>query len=188
MTDKKEDWWGFEGEEKAEKVSDFYKMKTGENKLRVLTQFERVNQLSVGEYPNAELKGMVDDYYVPKAGESVTTQGWAWAIVRETGEIKIFKASKGILKLLSTLRANDEYAFDDFPMPYDVTIHNTGEGPNRYSITAARKNSPVTEVELAELEKKTPIADIISKIKEKKGTVIVKEAIDYPQPEGEIPF
>lgn len=184
------EWWEFEGETKEKGESDFYKMKTGDNKVRILTQFERVDQLFVGEYPNSKPMGMVSESYVPKEGESVNTQGWAWAVIRETGEVKILPVSRGCLKLLAQLRASEGYEFDDFPMPYDVNIKNTGEGPNRYSVVAARSNTPVTKEELETLEKKPEISSIISKIKGKKdGKVTKVEPIDYPEEDtSEIPF
>ncbi len=163
------EWWG--EEDKKEQVSDFYKMKIGENKVRVLTQFERVDSVFQGEYPNSKFVGHVEEDYKLKGGEKVSTQGWAWGIDRTTGEMKIMQFSKAILGLINKLKSDEEYTFDNFPMPYDITIHNTGEGPSRYSITASRKNTDVTEDEVAELEKKTSIRDIISKIKEKKADV-----------------
>lgn len=206
MAQQKE-WWE-EFPETENQQSDFHKIGVGDTKVRILTQFEKVNQLFEGEYPNSKYVGMVDDLYAPKKGESVNVQGWAWAIVKEekgpkdatakaVGEIKILQVGKGILKLLAQLRGNEEYAFDDFPMPYDVTIHNTGDGPTRYSITASRKNTEVEASDLAELEKKTPIADIIKRIRDKKeGKAIervepIKEGIAYPEESinlDDIPF
>jgi len=190
MTNNK-DWFEDEGEAKQE--SDFYKMKVGDNKVRVLTQFERVDQLFEGEYPNGKYAGMVDEEYRAKGSEKVSTQGWAWGVDRETGGVKIMQFGRGILKLIAGLRASDEYAFNEYPMPYDITIKNTGEGPARYSIVAARKNTEITEDEQVELDKKTAISDIIKKIKEKGGNTDNKaenkaEAGTYPQPEGDIAF
>lgn len=195
-------WWeDFPESESQNRESDFHKLKVGENKVRILTQFEKANQLYEGVYPNSKYLGLVEDDYVPKKGEEVVVQGWAWAVIRETGELKILQVGKGILKLLAQLRANEEYAFEDFPMPYDVNIHNTGDGPTRYSITAARKNSEVSPEEVAELEKKTPVENIIKRIKEKAGGKVLervapevkaaKEPIEYPADEinpDDIPF
>ena len=181
------EWWEFEEEE--EKKGGFYKLKVGDNKLRILTAFERVDQLFEGMYPNGKYVRMVDENYVTKGEENVNTQGWAWAIDRETGDMVILQVGRGVLKALATLRADDEYAFDDFPMPYDVNIKNTGEGPARYSVVASRKNTPITEEEMTELGAKTPISEILTKIKEKAGTVVEKTKIDYSEDaEGVIPF
>lgn len=180
-------WYEFE-ESATDKKSDFYKMKVGDNKVRVLSEFVRVDKLYKGEYPNNEYVGIIEENEKVPAGHTVKTEGWAWAIDRESGSLKILTVGRGILKLLAQFRSNEEYAFDDFPMPYDVTIHNTGEGPNRYSITPARKNTPVTDEELADLETKTPVAEIISKMKDKKSKVV--ETVDYPDasPYDNAPF
>ena len=166
-----------------EKKSDFMKIGVGDTKLRVLTSFEPVYKLYKGEYPNNEFVGYVEENKAVD-GHEVRLEGWAWVIERSTGEVKLLTVGRGILKLLAQLRSNDEYAFDEFPMPYDITIKNTGDGPNRYSITAARKNTPITEAETALLAEKTPVSEIISKMKEKaaKGQPNKRS---YPTPEEE---
>lgn len=180
MTDKP--WYEFE-ESASDKKSDFYNMKVGDNKVRILTEFGRVDKLYSEPYnpvKKGEYLGVVDENYRPQGTESIATEGWAWAIDRETEEFKILTVGRGILKALAALKVDSEYAFDEFPMPYDVNIKNTGEGPARYSITPARKNTELTEAELADLETKTPIAEIISKMKDKK-TKAVPEALEYPE-------
>ena len=175
MTDelKKKEWW----EEASDNAgSDFYDLKVGSSRVRVLTRFERVNSLFQGVYPNSKYIGKVDDNYVPKDNEKVNVQGWAWIIDRATGELKIAQFGRAILTAITALKNNPDYAFDDFPMPYDITINNTGEGANRYTITPARQNTEVTEEEMAQLNKKKTIADIIVAIDNKQ-----KKSPDYPE-------
>jgi hypothetical protein len=166
-------WWE---NESSDNGSDFYEMKVGQNKMRILTQFERVNSLFQGEFPNSKYVGKVADTYVPKAGETVTLQGWAWIIDRETGELKIGQFGKAILTQITALKNNPEYAFETMPMPYDITINNTGEGANRYSITPARQNTDITEVEMTALNKKKSIADILLAMENKQSKLV-----DYPE-------
>lgn len=181
---KTKEWW----EEGETKTNDFYKMIVGDNKIRIVTQFERVDQLFKGVFPDSEYVGMVDESYKPKADEKVATQGWAWGIDRATGEFKIMQLSKAVLKLITQLRSSEDYAFDEFPMPYDITIHNTGVGANRYTITAARKNVELTEEEQERVKTLTPVSEIIAKMKDKAEKTPKK--VDYPEsnPEDVIPF
>ena len=184
--DNNKKWW--ESAEDSNSDSDFFKIPVGDTRVRILTSFVRVNQLSKGEYPNADLLGMVDDTYQAAKDEKVSTQGWAWAIIRATGEIKILTLGTSILKALTTLKMNPEYTFDDLP-PYDIIIHNTGVGGDRYSIMAARQNTEVTAEEVAELNKKKAIADIIELIKNKKHGKPVEAPVDYPKEDSSnIPF
>jgi len=191
MTNK--EWWN--EETASENTSDFLKLKVGDTKLRVLTNFTKVLTLFRGVYPNSKYAGHVADSYVPKEGESVQLSGWAWVIDRETGDLKIAQFGKGILSSLTQLKTDPEYSYDGFPMPYDVTIKNTGDGPNRYSIIPARQNTDVTEAEMNMLNKQKSIKDIISAIVEKqnKGGEVsqAKPEIAYPTEEinpNDIPF
>jgi hypothetical protein len=122
-----------------------------------------------GEYPNSKYVGKVEDTYTPKAGEKVNIQGWAWIIDRETSELKIGQFGKAILTQITALKNNPEYAFDGFPMPFDITINNTGEGANRYSITPARQNTDITTEEMEALNKKKTVADILLAMENKQG-------------------
>lgn len=171
------DNWGFETEEK---VSDYYNFKEGDTKLRVLTQPVGVRQyFKDGKYTT------VDDKYL--GPEKVSTKGWAWCVIRETGELKIVKFPYSVIKKVQAFMVDEDYAFDGFPMPYDLKITATGEGlERRYDVVPSPKLTPVTKEESAELEKKTPVADIVNKMKERAG---VKLTPDYPEHDGgEIPF
>jgi len=187
----KVDSWGFPINDKEKKDSDFFKLKDkikdgdGDTKLRVLTQPVPVYKLTKGDYPKAEDLGYVDENYRPKEGEKVSIKGWVWAAVRGETDLKIVTLPYSVISLIQQLRSNDEYAFDEFPMPYDITIHNTGEGANRYSVTAARKNTPVTTAELEALVLKTPITDIIRKMKDKKEGKAPEVKV-MPEPTEEI--
>lgn len=167
-------WWE---EQTNDSGSDFYEMKVGANKMRILTQFERVNSLFQGVFPNSKYVGKVGDEYVPKEGEKVNLQGWAWIIDRTSGELKIAQFGKAILTQITALKNNPDYAFDGFPMPFDLTINNTGEGANRYSITPARQNTEITADEMAQLNKKKTISQIIQAIDDKQSG----KKVAYPE-------
>lgn len=199
------DEWGFPKSEggAGKGDSDFYKLKdktkdgVGDTKIRILTQPVAVYKLRRGVYPKTEDLGYVDESCVPAKDESIDIKGWVWAIVRGEEEPKIITLPYSVVGLVQQLRTNEEYGFESFPMPYDITIHNTGEGPSRYSITAARKNTEVLPEELALLEKKTPIADIVRRIKDKQsGKALERVApeagkVEYPEENiniDDIPF
>ena len=181
-------WW--ESSEVTEgSTNDFYEVKVGDQKLRILTKFERVLILYKGVFPNSKYVGQVDDSYKPAPDESVTLQGWAWGIVRETGEMKILQFGKSILQKITTLKNNPEYKFEGFPMLYDITLSNTGDGPNRYSITPARQNTDITSEEMEKLNKVKPIAEIITKIRNKQDEKAnPSKPVEYPKSDGQPTF
>lgn len=171
--------WGFPVEEK---VSDYFNFKEGETKLRVLTQPVGVRQyFKDGRYVT------VDEKY--QGPEKVSTKGWAWCSIRPDGGLKIVKFPHSVIKKVQGFMVDDDWAFDGFPMPYDLTIKKSGEGlESRYEVVPSPKMTPVTEEEKEGLAKKTPIADIIKKMKEKAG--VSSDKVAYPENEndGDIPF
>jgi len=172
------DNWGFPEEKKE---SEYFNFKEGETKLRVLTRPVAVKQyFRDGQYV------LVDEKY--QGPEKASTKGWAWCAVRPNNEIKIVKFPFSVIKQIQAFMVDDEYAFEGFPMPYDLKVTVTGEGmERRYSVIASPKVTPVTDEEKAELEKKTPIAQIINKMKEKAG---LSTGIEYPErdEDEQIPF
>lgn len=149
----------------ANKTSDFYKLKEGSNRMRILTDFTRVESINQGKV----YKGILTPSNRPQEGDSVALKGWAWAIIRESGELGIVQFGKTILGLLSAYKINPEYTFDGFPMPYDVDIQAKGAGTKEveYAVVPARQNSEVTPEEMEMLNKKTPIREIVQKITDK---------------------
>ena len=172
-----------EVEERTSSESDFFVIKTGKNTVRILSDFVKVENVFKGEYPNSKYQGIKTPERTLESDEKSTLQGWAWLLDRATGEVKIGQFGSSILKALGGLKNDPEYAFTSFPMPYDITITNTGEGANRYSIIAARQNTEVKEEEMTLLNKKKTIADIVGAIVDKQSgkTTDSVEAVDYPQ-------
>lgn len=172
-----------EMEEKAKLDSDFFTIRVGKNPVRVLSDFVKVENIFKGQYPNSKYKGILTAGYQLASDEAVTMQGWAWIIDRETGELKIGQFGKNILGAIVALKKDPEYAFGEFPMPYDITISNTGEGASRYSVIAARTNTPVTDAEMAALNKKKSIADIVAAIvdKQNKPAETANTTVYYPE-------
>jgi len=102
--------------------------------------------------------------------------------------VKIVKFGSGILSSLAKLKNEGEYSWGDMPMPFDITLSNSGNGPARYTVTPARSNTELTAAEKEILSKKKPIEAIVQAIvdkQSKKGG----EAPVYPESNGdEIPF
>lgn len=175
------DKWGevekLEKEKREE--GDFYKFQEGANKLRILTDFFGVNTIRRGN----EFAGQVTVKNPALEGDQVTFKGWAWAIIRETGELKIVQLSKTLLLQVYSLKKDSDYQFDGYPMPYDITINATGAGTKevKYSVTPARQNTDVTEEEMAQLVKKKSILDIIKAIQDKQDGNKPDAEVAYPE-------
>lgn len=92
-----------------------------------------------------------------------------YVIDRRDGKIKTFFMPHTIYKSIEALQANPDYEFDEVPMPYDMTIHAKGAKTKdvEYSIIPARKETPLTKEELAELASLTAIEEVQEALYEK---------------------
>ena len=147
--------------------SSWYKPIEGDNKMRILsTPWINVSRYKYGacydgaEYCKKENLGKTD---------SLSYKWLTWIIDRTDGKQKLYNMPFSVTKALTALKTNEEYCFDDFPMPYDVTICVKGAGTKEveYSIVPSRKEAPVTADELQELSKQSPVEDVIEAMKEK---------------------
>lgn len=188
-------------EKTNDKESDFIKFPVGDIKIRILTDFTQTWSLYEGEYPNAKYVRMLPHYEKPTKGQTIKTSGWAWALIRggkETSDyLKIVQFPYSLLKELGAMKSDPDWAFEEFPMEYDLTVGNTGEGGNRYSLRGSPKRTPVDNSVLTQLGEKKPCADIVKAILDKQESKnpakagAVAKTYEYPSEDinpNEIPF
>jgi hypothetical protein len=117
----------------------------------------------------------------------------------ETGQFEIFDMSNPVASALRELMDSDEYGFKEFPMPYDITItvKDAGKTTVEYFVTAARKNTEISEDVMTEYSKLTPMVQIKERLENKQkakieGTDVQDSGgVDYPEEEidpNDIPF
>lgn len=171
--------------------SQWYKLKEGTNRMRIMTDFFKVENINRGK----TYGGIISEFNKPIKDDKVTTKAWSWAIVRgEVDEFKIVQFGKTILGQLVELKNSSEYSFDGFPMSFDIDIKAKGAGTMEveYTIIPARQNTDVTQAEMEALNKLKTIPEIVAKIIEKQdGKVSSAKGIEYPKEEinpADIPF
>lgn len=116
-----------------------------------------------------------DPKLVKKPSRPNTNVKWTvWGLVRATGELAIVDLTNSVAEKLLNFMRSDEYSFKAFPMPYDINIKvtkkkvaNPGPKDIEYDVIASRKDTPVTEEELKELERKAPISQIMERMQAK---------------------
>jgi hypothetical protein len=155
---------------------DYFKPREGANRVRLVSELLR----HPGSY-----KG---------------TPNFKWltrVIDREDGKVKVWFMPHTIFKAIRDLQQTEDYAFEDIPMPYDLTVNakNAGTKEVEYSVVPARKNTPLTAVELNLVDALKPLAEIQTAIRAKedrqqdetRAPLHVVDAASHFDPD-EIPF
>ena len=138
---------------------DFLTLKQGENKIRVVSEFEPFE---------SEFQG------------KMKTRFMGYVIDRVDGTIKPLTIGSQIFGQLGELSLSSEYGFNGLP-PYDVIIKKSGEGiDTEYTVLAARQNTELTEAEQLLIEDLKPISDIVNRMQEKNPTKFSKKEIVLP--------
>lgn len=130
-------------------TGDYLKFKEGPNRFRLLTEC------------------------LPHPGEYKGTKNFKWlcyVVDRRDNKVKPLFMPHTVYKQIAALQISDDYFFSDVPMPYDVTVHADGAGTKevKYSVMPAKRETPLTTAELAELDKAKPLADLQKALKEKR--------------------
>ena len=138
---------------------DFMALKQGENKVRIISEFEPFE---------SEFQG------------KMKTRFMGYVIDRVDGQIKPLTIGSQIFGKLGELSLSSEYGFQGLP-PYDVTIKKSGEGiDTEYEVFAARKNTDLTEAEEILIKDLKPVVDIIESMQKKNPSKFVKPELVTP--------
>jgi hypothetical protein len=150
--------------------NDFWKPSEGANKIRILCEpqlLARRFQYGIC-YQGA--------WYCQKEnipeGERLTIRYLTWIIDRADGNFYLYEMPWKVIQQLAQIQkdeAGQGFAFEEFPMPYDCSLHvqNAGKKEAVYTLTPDRKDTPLTQQEKDTLEDCTAPADIIEKMKDK---------------------
>jgi hypothetical protein len=129
--------------------SDFFVIQPGENKLRLVSEFEERFVHWDAEANRSISVKSIDDL---RNGEEPRRRYIAYAIDRADGQIKMLEVGASVIKQLQELQASDDYKFDSIPA-YDLTIKKTGQKlDTRYNLIPARENSELTTEETLAIE------------------------------------
>ena len=112
---------------------DYLKLKAGPNRFRLMSEC------------------------LPHEGEYQGKKNFKWlcyVLDRVDGKVKLFFMPHRIYKQIAEFQHSEEYAFDDVPMPYDLTLTadaKVGTKDVTYALTPARSNKPLTPEELGDI-------------------------------------
>jgi hypothetical protein len=127
---------------------DYFKLKEGKNRFRLMSEC----LAHPGEYKGAK-----------------NFKWLCYVLDRLDGKVKPFFMAHTIYKQIEALQTDDDYAFNDVPMPYDVTVNAKGAGTKEveYAVipSPARKALIIEEQEA--LDDMQPLAELQKKLREK---------------------
>lgn len=195
----------------------YYTMKEGDNKLRILTEpKKKVSRWGYGicyeGAPYCSKEQLEKEYQekiqaalaegkkaddVDRVSLSIKFMCWAWDIA--DNRVVLLEIPLGIANTMIENKKSEEAGWDGWPMPYGINIKAKGAGKKtvKYELINSRTNSEVPEEIMAELEKQTPVEQILEKQKAKQkekveGGGIPQEGVpDYPEEDinpEDIPF
>lgn len=147
---------------------DYYKLKEGDNRFRLVSEC------------------------LPHNGTYNGQRNFKWlcyVIDRRDGKLKLFFMAHTIYKHLEALQQNPDYAFSDVPMPYDVTVQAKGAGTKEveYTLIPARKESSLTVGEHDAIAEAKPLKDVQAAIYEKQQKQ-PETVPPTPHDDGDTPF
>lgn|ERR1035437_8485612 len=182
----------------------FYKIKEGKNRVRVLTPlFPYASHFKVGACVGKadcpECKKVVKDKD-GKDKENLPSIKFICHVLdmneptkagdKTTYPIKLAQFPLSIFLALRDLQNDPEWSFNELPMPYDITINAEGAGKTtvKYSVVASPKREPVASETLETLSKiSTPEDFKTAMIKKQKKLLGLVESsgddkeIEYPE-------
>jgi hypothetical protein len=134
------------------------KLKEGDNRFRVLTEPEMI-------FEDFKMGICYTD-----CGYSGNAKFLMYVLDRADNKIKLWKAPYTVGTTIAGYEKDEEYQFDGYPMPFDVKLNAKGAGTKevKYALVPGRATTAVGSEVMDELAKKTPVVDIVAKMKEKK--------------------
>lgn len=151
-----------DNKEHIDQSGGWYKFSEGVNVFRILVE------------PEVLYEAYKLGICYTNCGYTGTPKYLTYLLDRKDNQIRLFKLPFKIFKTISEYQLDEDYAFDNFPMPYDIKVKAEGAGNKEVIYTTLpKKPKELTEDELGEIagflgreSNKTP-AEIIEAMKAK---------------------
>src|SRR3990167_9923547 len=163
----------------------YLKLDNGEYRFRILTQWESMAEHWIEEEKKYVVCVGIDNgcsYHgedAPKddKGNPKNARVRFETYVLFDGSIKIADLPYSIVKKLVGYSTDPDWAFDTFPMPYDVKVLvDKKKAPSEMYEVRPTPNRDAIKPEILEaLEKKIPVSELIAKKKEKAESILLDE-------------
>ena len=137
---------------------DWFKFQEGENTFRVL------------EEPEMMFEKFGKGICYTDCGYEGSTKFLTYILDRSDGKIKLAKLPYKIGNAIASYESDEDYAFEGFPMDYDIKVNAKGAGTKEvdYTVTPRPKRESVDSDTAKKLLDLNRVTDVIEKMKEKK--------------------
>lgn len=149
------------------------KFNEGDTRVRILTEGAVIAQHFFGKGIRPSIcYGISKGCPFHKSDDNAASVKYSCYILDRTdNSIKLADLPYSVIKKIGDLQLNSEWAFDTFPMPYDVTVtHKPKESPaNMYSVVGSPKRDVLDQTVLTALDELMKSADPAKLIENKKA-------------------
>jgi len=138
--------------------SNKFKFQEGDNVIRILSK------------PEIFFEKFKTGICYTNCGYQGTARFMTWILDRKDNQIKLATLPYMIGTVIAKYETDEDYSFEDFPMPYDIKINakNAGTKEVEYTPTPRPKREEISQEVITQLQEKKPVPEIISILKEKK--------------------
>ena len=170
----------------APQSTPYFQIAEGANKIRVLSEGAIIASHWIGQKFHTCF-GKDKGCQYPHERENVNIKFLHWIIDRKDETTKLARFPYTIEKEIGALSADEDWAFDTFPMPFDLTLKAVGAGTKevKYSVIPSPKRFDPSETELADYQAQTPIEEVVERMKEKAFKLANPKVEDLPVKEEE---
>lgn len=166
-------------------TTEWFKASEGDNRIRILeTPLRFAQRYGFGVCYEGAPYCQQDSL---KEGEKLQVR-FLTRVLHE-GAVKLWAMPYTVAKQVLELKKSEDYVFEHFPMPYDITlkVKNAGDKSVEYTLLPAKKESPIADEIIEQIATDKPVTDILEAMKDKARKKSGPETEETPDV-SKIPF
>lgn len=137
--------------------NDFFQFEEGLNKLRILVKPKVIAMHFFGKGEKPDVCVGIDEGCPHHKSEEKkpTIKLCTYVLDRKDNKVKFAELPLSLSYSLNDLQQDEDYAFEDFPMPYDVKITWEPKNPDpkaKYRLMNSPNSAPLTDLEKTDLD------------------------------------
>lgn len=147
--------------------SDWFKFKSGDNKVRFVTELqEYASHFLKAEKKNVTCEGEFCEHCFKKDVKR-RVQFIGWILDRADGAFKLVSVGWSVFKQIGEYAVSEEWGFTGIP-PYDFIVKKSGEGlGTEYTVMPTKNEAPLSVEQTTKQAELNDPVEIVAKMKEK---------------------